>query len=77
MHIDDIFQAYRHGQPFQFHILPVGIRNRVLILMRRHAWEDVTAETFLDAATHISSSKPEVHELQQEIVQEIKRHGEQ
>jgi hypothetical protein len=77
MHIDDIFQAYRHGQPFQFHILPVGIRNRVLILLRRHAWEDVTVETFLDAATHITSSKPEVLELQQEIVQEIKRHGEQ
>jgi hypothetical protein len=75
MHIDDIFQAYRHGQPFQFHILPVGIRNRVLILLRHHTWEDVTAETFLDALTHVNSSKPEVTELQQEIVREIKLYG--
>lgn len=75
MHIDDIFQSYRHGHPFQFHVLPVGIRNRVLILLRRHAWEDVTPATFLDAAMHVSSSKPEVLELQREIVQEIQRHA--
>jgi hypothetical protein len=75
MHIDDIFQAYRHGQPFQFHVIPVGIRNRVLILLRHHTWEDVTDQTFIDAVTHITSSKPEVLELQHEILQEIKRHG--
>jgi hypothetical protein len=76
MHIDDIFQAYRHGQPFQFHVMPTGIRNRVLILLRHHRWEDVTDATFLDAVAHINSSKPEVLELQKEIAQEIKRHGE-
>jgi hypothetical protein len=75
LHIDDVYQAYRRGEPFQFHVMPVGIRNRVLILLRHHTWADVTGDTFLEALAHVTSSRPEVMELQQEIVAEVKRHG--
>jgi hypothetical protein len=75
MHIDDVYQAYRRGQRYQFKVLPTGIRNRVLTLLPHHTWEDVTPQTCLDALARVTSTKPEVEELRREIVEEIKQHG--
>lgn len=75
VHIDDIFQSYRHGEKFEFKVMPSGIRNRVLTLLRHPNWDDVNAETCLEALHHIRPARPEIEELRQEVIAGIKGHG--
>jgi hypothetical protein len=74
-HIDEVFRAHKRGDLFQFKVLPAGIRNRLLMLLRQHSWEDLTAETCIEALTRIKSIKPEIEELRQEIMRGIKSHA--
>lgn len=72
VHIADLYEAYRHGQRFEFKVLPIGIRNRVLTLLKHQTWEDVNEASCLEALSHISTTKPEIEELRREVIGRIR-----
>ncbi len=72
VHIADLYEAFRHGQKFEFKVLPTGIRNRILTLLRHQTWEDVNEDSCLEALSHISSTKAEIEELRREVIGRIR-----
>ena len=74
MHIDDVYQSFLKGQAFEFKVLPVGIRNKLLTLLPFHTWHEVSGQTFVDALQRIRTHKPEIEELRRDVLERMVGH---